>query len=75
MTDNKIAFVAGANRGIGLCVAKQLLKTGWDVIATARRPEQARDLNDLASSHPGRVIIAKLEMNDPAEMDALVEIF
>lgn len=74
MTD-KIAFVAGANRGIGLCVVKQFLNHGWSVIATARRPDQATALKDLAASHPNRVTIAQLEMNNPADMDALIASF
>jgi NAD(P)-dependent dehydrogenase (short-subunit alcohol dehydrogenase family) len=71
----KIAFVAGANRGIGLCVVNQFIKQGWSVIATARRPDQATALKNLAASHPGHLTIAKLEMNDPAEMDALLASF
>ncbi len=67
---NKLALVVGANRGIGLGVVKEFLAHGWDVIATARKPAEATDLNRLAADAPGRVTVAKLEMNDPADHDA-----
>ena len=72
MAANKLALVVGANRGIGLGVVKEFLGRGWDVIATARKPAEATALNALAAQAPGRVTVAKLEMNDPADHDAFV---
>jgi NAD(P)-dependent dehydrogenase (short-subunit alcohol dehydrogenase family) len=69
MAEHRLALIVGANRGIGLGVAKDFLAHGWDVIATARQPEKAAELNELAASHPGRVAIPRLDMNDPAEVD------
>jgi NAD(P)-dependent dehydrogenase (short-subunit alcohol dehydrogenase family) len=40
----QVAVVTGANRGIGKAVARQLRETGFRVIATARRVDQARTL-------------------------------
>ena len=39
------------------------------MIATARQPAKATELNALAKQSPGHVSIVKLEMNDPAELD------
>jgi NAD(P)-dependent dehydrogenase (short-subunit alcohol dehydrogenase family) len=75
MSDRKIALVVGANRGIGLGVVKEFLDHGWDVIATARKPAEATELNALAKQSPGRVRIAKLEMNHPADLDAFAGSF
>ena len=69
MANNRLALVVGANRGIGLGVATEFLARGWDVIATARRPEHALALAALADRHPGRVTIPALEMNDPVAVD------
>jgi len=69
MTDNKLALVVGATRGIGLGVTKEFLARGWDVIATARDPAKATALHALSASHRGRVSIATLDMNDAAAVD------
>jgi NAD(P)-dependent dehydrogenase (short-subunit alcohol dehydrogenase family) len=69
MAEHRLALIVGANRGIGLGVAKAFLAFGWDVIATARQPEEAAALRELEASHPGRVSIPRLDVNDPAEVD------
>jgi NAD(P)-dependent dehydrogenase (short-subunit alcohol dehydrogenase family) len=73
MAERQLALVVGANRGIGLGVVKEFLGRGWDVIATARRPDQATELNALAKQAPGRVTILPLEMNDPAGLDGFAK--
>jgi NAD(P)-dependent dehydrogenase (short-subunit alcohol dehydrogenase family) len=40
-------LITGANRGIGLEMAKQYADNGWDVIGTAREPEKATELNAI----------------------------
>jgi NAD(P)-dependent dehydrogenase (short-subunit alcohol dehydrogenase family) len=40
-------LITGANRGIGLEFARQYAADGWDVIATARDPAGANELNSL----------------------------
>lgn len=40
-------LITGANRGIGLEMARQYADNGWDVIGTAREPEKAKELNAL----------------------------
>jgi NAD(P)-dependent dehydrogenase (short-subunit alcohol dehydrogenase family) len=69
MADPSLAVVIGANRGIGLGVVKEMLSRGWSVIATARRPGEAKDLNALASAHPGKLEVLALDMNDAGQVD------
>jgi len=69
MSDHRLALVVGANRGIGLGVVQAFLDHGWDVVATARHPEKARALRELAESHPGRVSIPALDMTDTGTVD------
>ena len=69
MAEHRLALVIGATRGIGLGVTKDFLAQGWDVIATARQPDQAAELRQLAAAHPGRLTIPRLDMSDPAEVD------
>lgn len=68
MTATPAALVVGANRGIGLGVVSAFLAAGWDVVATARRPDQAHDLSALSARHPGRLVALKLDMNDPQDL-------
>jgi NAD(P)-dependent dehydrogenase (short-subunit alcohol dehydrogenase family) len=73
MADPSLALIVGANRGIGLAVVKEMLAREWSVIATARRPIDAKDLNALAAANPGRLEIQPLDMMDRAQQDALAK--
>ncbi|MDR3538723.1 MAG: SDR family oxidoreductase [Acetobacteraceae bacterium] len=69
MANHPIALIVGANRGIGLGVVTEFLARGWDIVATARRPAEAHALASLAQTHPGRVEVKLLDMNEPAQVD------
>jgi len=73
MADPLLALVVGANRGIGLAVVAEMLQKGWSVIATARKPAEAKALNALAAANPGRVQIETLDMTAPEQIDALAK--
>ncbi len=64
-------LITGANRGIGLELARQYAARGWHVIATARRPATAAELNALAAASDGRVLVEMLDVMDHAAIDAL----
>ncbi len=72
MAEDKLALIVGANRGIGLGVVKEFLAKGWDTIATARKPAEATELNALAAKTPGKLTLAKLDMSNATDHDALV---
>jgi NAD(P)-dependent dehydrogenase (short-subunit alcohol dehydrogenase family) len=63
-------LVTGANRGIGLEYVRQYAARGWNVIATARRPAEAAELQALAKANP-RVTVEQLDVADFAQVDAL----
>ena len=63
--DRRNALVTGANRGLGLEFCRQLLARGAHVVATARKPAQAHDLNRLVADHPGRLHVLPLDVADP----------
>ncbi len=63
-------LITGASRGIGLEFAKRYVEQSWDVIATARSPEDDIPLQDLAKQHDN-IRIETLDVTDHAEIDAL----
>ncbi len=63
-----VVVVTGANRGIGLEFTRQLQASGATVIATARKPEKARDLHKLG------VEVIKLDVTVPEDIIGLVDV-
>ena len=68
-----IVLITGSNRGIGLEFTKQYLERGWTVIATARKPEKAEDLKQLAIQYPDRLSIHQLDVTDNERIDELAK--
>ena len=66
-------FITGANRGIGLGVARMLAEKGWDIHATCRTLAQSEPLQALARSSAGCVTIHTLELLDFAAIRRLGE--
>ncbi|CAC5404110.1 unnamed protein product [Mytilus coruscus] len=76
----KNVLITGANRGLGLELVKQFLRLPSPpktLLATCRSPENAKDLNDLASKH-SNVKVLKLDVTQPTAFEnfpKLVESF
>ena len=64
-------LITGANRGIGLEFTRQYLEMGWNVIATARKPEKADQLIDLKENYPDHLTIQQLDVTDHERIDQL----
>ncbi len=71
--DAPTVLITGANRGIGLELARQYAARGWNVIATSRHvgtdPALAA-LTEIASKHP-QVALERLDVTDSAMIRAL----
>ncbi|MEM7077640.1 MAG: SDR family oxidoreductase [Pseudomonadota bacterium] len=63
-------LITGANRGIGLELAKRYAASGARVFATCRIPQQAQALRALAAD-AANVSVHALEVTDGAAVDAL----
>jgi NAD(P)-dependent dehydrogenase (short-subunit alcohol dehydrogenase family) len=63
-------LITGANRGIGIEYVRQIANRGWNIIATARKPAEATELQDIAKSHP-QVVVETLDVTDAASVAAL----
>jgi NAD(P)-dependent dehydrogenase (short-subunit alcohol dehydrogenase family) len=64
------ALIVGASRGLGLGLAKEYLNRGWRVVATVRGSGRT-PLHDLMVRADGRLEIATVDINVPAQIDAL----
>ena len=62
-TDQPTVLITGANRGLGLEFARQYAAAGWQVIGSARKPEEAAELKALG------VRIVQLDVADQASVD------
>ena len=60
-------FITGANRGIGLALAQHFSAAGFNVIGTARKPDQATALKETG------VRIEQLDVTDQASVDAMAQ--
>ena len=63
-------LITGANRGIGLEFVKQFSDRGWNIIATARKPEAAEDLQAIADKYDP-LVIERLDVTDIERMQEL----
>ncbi|HET7268498.1 MAG TPA: SDR family oxidoreductase [Oleiagrimonas sp.] len=67
---HRIALVTGANKGIGLEIARQLAETGAFVILGARNPERAAKAVEMLSNEGLAVQSVLLDLHDPAGITA-----
>ena len=63
----RTALVTGANRGIGLELVRQLSARGYQVIGTARNPEEALELKET-----GALLVA-LDVTDSSSVRAMAQ--
>ena len=61
---NKVWFVTGGNKGIGAAIVKEALAQGYNVVAAARKPQEAEQNLGL---HPN-LLIVKLDICDDEQV-------
>ena len=65
-------LVTGSSRGIGLGFAARYGHDGWNVIATARNPAHAAELQNLAA-RLNSVVVEQLDVLNETELDGLAK--
>ena len=68
---NKVALITGANKGIGLEIARQLGHQGITVVLGSRDPQKGQAAADTLKSEGIDAHTVKLEVTDAADRDAL----
>lgn len=66
-------LITGANRGIGLELARQCAASGESVFACARKPDEAVALAELVRESGGRVRIVQMDVGDEGSIAAAAE--
>jgi NAD(P)-dependent dehydrogenase (short-subunit alcohol dehydrogenase family) len=69
-SSRKTALIIGASRALGLALAAEYVRRGWDVIGTVRGSRRT-GLHDLAESSAGRLIVESADMTEPEQVCAL----
>jgi NAD(P)-dependent dehydrogenase (short-subunit alcohol dehydrogenase family) len=67
--DNWNTLLVGANRGLGLGLAKAMLQKGWTVTATFRHGADDGGLRALRDEYSPRLTLEELDLGSPAEVD------
>jgi len=70
--ENPTVFITGSNRNIGLEFVKQFSANNWNVIATARNPQEANELQTIAAEHDN-VVIEQLDVTNHEQIESLAE--
>ena len=60
-------LITGCSSGFGAAAARAFASKGWNVVATARRPEDAQAL----ASEPG-ILVTRLDVQDSTSIDGAI---
>ena len=61
----KSVLITGANRGVGLELARLCLEGGYRVFAGCRNPQRSAALDRLVTQYPGLLTLLTLDVTDP----------
>jgi NAD(P)-dependent dehydrogenase (short-subunit alcohol dehydrogenase family) len=69
----RTAFVTGANRGIGLAIARQLAEHGMSVLLGSRDPQSGEDAAESLRRIGLDAAAVRIDLDSPAAIDAAVD--
>ncbi|CAG0933779.1 C-factor [Rhodocyclaceae bacterium] len=70
MAAEATVLITGSGRGLGVALVREFASHGWNVLATARRPEAATELAALARANP-KIVVETLDVTSVSSMQAL----
>jgi NAD(P)-dependent dehydrogenase (short-subunit alcohol dehydrogenase family) len=66
-------LITGASRGLGLEFVRQYTADGWDVLATARAPEDSAGLADLSQEWGDKLSLHPLDVSEEDSIEDLTD--
>lgn len=73
MTDQRVAFVTGASRGIGRAISERLAKEGRHVVLASRSEGPLKDLASSIEASGGSASVCAVDVGDSAAFAAAIE--
>ena len=74
MIEKKIALVTGASKGIGLEIAKELIKDGISVIGTSRDRQVIEEVAANETTQSAKMYPMQLDISDPISLEKELEV-
>lgn len=73
--DNKVAFLSGSSRGIGLAIARAFLREGAKVVITGRNTESLKEATAVlkAGDKSRQVLALRRDMTNPLDIDTALD--
>lgn len=75
MANTKTALITGANRGIGLELARHYIALGYTVYAGARKPQASAELKALQEKHPQQCHLLAIDVSSRDSVAQAREMF
>ena len=69
MSNNKVWFITGAGRGMGVDIAKAALAAGFKVVATGRNTDKVAK----AIGEAENLLVVKLDVTKPSDAESAVK--
>lgn len=69
---SKSILIVGAERGLGLGLAREFFRRDWTVVGTARPGTDAGELEAVGADDPSRLSVASVDVTDPNDIEPLL---
>src|SRR5271165_6374800 len=69
--ERKTAIIIGASRGLGLGLAREFARRGWQVTATARNASSAKELAATFAALDEKIAVEQVDIDLPDRIAAL----
>lgn len=73
MSQDRVALVTGASRGLGAALAESLAAQGWHVLAVARTVGALEELDDRIRAAGGSATLAPMDVTEAPAMQQLAQ--